>query len=105
MLTLCIILNYSYTTKALEVSKIFNDRQSKPLDTATWWIEHLLNHKLNSEILYSYAVELNWFIFYSLDVITILLAILVLNILFVTKVLKTVLCKSKPTKSDKLKSN
>ena len=89
----------------MELSKIFNDRQSKPLDTATWWVEHLLNHKLNSEILYSYAVELNWFVFYSLDVIAILLAMLVVNILFVTKALKAVLRKNKPAKYDKLKSN
>ncbi|TMW40128.1 hypothetical protein DOY81_014792 [Sarcophaga bullata] len=28
------VLHTNYTMKALEVSKIFNDRESKPLDTA-----------------------------------------------------------------------
>lgn len=89
----------------MDVSKVFNDRESKPLETAAWWVEHLLNHKINSEILYSYAVELNWFVFYSLDVISILLAVLVLTLLVVKMVFKKILCKNKTTKSDKLKRN
>ncbi|XP_065357950.1 UDP-glycosyltransferase UGT5 [Calliphora vicina] len=99
------VLHANYSKKALEISKIFRDRKSKPLDTATWWIEHLLKHKVTEEVLHSYAVDLNWFVYYSLDVISLLLVIFVVFV-FITKfLLSFILNRCVNAKYDKLKNN
>ncbi|KAM7352222.1 UDP-glycosyltransferase UGT5-like isoform 2-T2 [Cochliomyia hominivorax] len=46
----------NYSIKALELSKLFRDRQSTPLNTATWWIEHIMEHKITKEVLHSNIV-------------------------------------------------
>ena len=89
----------------MEISKIFHDRQSKPLGTATWWIEHLLEHKVTNEAFHSYAVNLNWFVFYSLDAICTLLGILVVIILIVKTLLGLYLRRRNKLIYNKLKRN
>ncbi|KAM7353784.1 UDP-glycosyltransferase UGT5-like [Cochliomyia hominivorax] len=97
------VLHSNYSTKAMEISKIFRDRQSKPLDTATWWVEHLLQHKVTDEVLHSYAVDLNWFIYYSLDVICILLGLLILVVFMANFFVRFLLRRGRKYK--KLKAN
>lgn len=89
----------------MEISKIFRDRQAKPLETATWWVEHLLEHKITKEILHSYAVDLNWFVFYSVDAICILVAIIVVIMVITKSLLRLVLSRGDRKNYDKLKQN
>lgn len=87
------------------ISKIFRDRQAKPLETATWWVEHLLEHKVTKEVLHSYAVDLNWFVFYSLDAVCILVGLLFAFVWITKSMLKMILCRGGRKKYDKLKQN
>lgn len=89
----------------MEISKIFRDRESKPLDTAVWWVEHLLQHSVTAEVFHSYAVDLNWFVYYSLDAIAILMGILTLVILLTKSFWKLILSRRAIKKYDKLKQN
>lgn len=66
-----------YEHRAKELSEVFRHRQNKPIDTAVWWVEHLLKYKSTSETLHSYAVELNWFVFNSLDAIMLIIVLIV----------------------------
>uniref|UniRef100_A0A1A9ZNZ7 UDP-glycosyltransferases domain-containing protein n=1 Tax=Glossina pallidipes TaxID=7398 RepID=A0A1A9ZNZ7_GLOPL len=67
-----------YEHRAKELSEMFRHRENKPIDTAVWWVEHLLKYKNTSETLRSYAVELNWFVFNSLDAIMVIIVLIVI---------------------------
>ncbi|XP_023305658.2 UDP-glycosyltransferase UGT5 [Lucilia cuprina] len=95
----------NYATKALEISQVFRQRESQPLDTATWWVEHLLEHKVSEEVLHSYAVDLNWFVYYSLDVIALLLAVLFVFIFITKRLLRLILHRPVNVKYVKVKQN
>lgn len=67
----------SYAARALQLSQIFNQRQNTPLQTAVWSVEHVLQHGgLAVELLHSPGIELNWFVYHSLDSLVLLLALL-----------------------------
>ncbi|XP_037812919.1 UDP-glycosyltransferase UGT5-like [Lucilia sericata] len=95
----------NYSSKALQISQVFRDRQVKPLDTATWWVEHILDHKITEEVLNTYAVDLNWFVYYSLDVISILLVILIVFLLIIKFLIRFILRTCSYRKFHKLKEN
>uniref|UniRef100_A0A1I8MES1 UDP-glucuronosyltransferase n=1 Tax=Musca domestica TaxID=7370 RepID=A0A1I8MES1_MUSDO len=95
--------NTRYERNAKGLSNIFRDRPKKPLETATWWVEHILEHQQAREVLHSHAVHLNWFIYYSLDSICIILAALFALLLFLRYVIKSTL-QSCTKKVNKLKS-
>lgn len=56
-------------------SMIFRDRPKKPLETAMYWVDHVLKHKGNIS-LKSDSVTYKWYELYSLDVIIILVVII-----------------------------
>lgn len=60
-------------------SELFRDRLSSPLDTAMYWIDHVIKHK-NTDHLKSAASQLTWYELYSLDVLAILIASIFLGI-------------------------
>ncbi|XP_050321455.1 UDP-glucosyltransferase 2-like [Bactrocera neohumeralis] len=65
----------SYAENAAVLSHLFRNRDMKPLDRAVWWVEHLLqeNGKTAHKLLQTKAVKLNWFVYYSLDSVSIIL--------------------------------
>uniref|UniRef100_A0A1A9WKB9 UDP-glucuronosyltransferase n=1 Tax=Glossina brevipalpis TaxID=37001 RepID=A0A1A9WKB9_9MUSC len=66
------ITQSGYKHRAEELAEIFRHRENYPMDTAVWWVEDVLKHKSSVETLHSYAVDLDWFVFYSLDTIIII---------------------------------
>lgn len=51
---------------------IFRDRPASPLDTAMYWVDHVLEHK-DTSYLKSASVRLKWYELYSVDVLGILI--------------------------------
>lgn len=71
----------SYAKRATKLSQVFNQRERSPMETAIWSVEHVLQHGLfAAELLQSPGIELNWFIYHSLDSLALLLAGLLLLI-------------------------
>ncbi|KAH8273650.1 hypothetical protein KR018_006193 [Drosophila ironensis] len=73
----------SFTERSVQISKIFNQRQQTPLETAIWSVEHAMQHGLvAAKLLQSPGIELNGFIYHSLDSIAVILSIFTLLIIF-----------------------
>lgn len=64
------------------VSNKFKDRLNTPIDTAVFWVEYIIRHKGAPE-LRSVAVDLSWYQYYLLDVISIILGTIFLFLYFV----------------------
>lgn len=84
----------------MALSKVFSARQDSPLNTAVWWIEHLLRHgRFGHDLLKSQAVHLNWFVYYSVDCILIFVgSAAIIIFLFVQLIKKTIRTKQKKNK-------
>ncbi|KAH8271963.1 hypothetical protein KR044_012415 [Drosophila immigrans] len=68
-----------YAERAVKLSQVFNGRQRTPLESAIWSVEHVLQHGLfAAKLLQSPGIELNWFIYHSLDSIAIIVALVLL---------------------------
>ncbi|XP_055919830.1 UDP-glycosyltransferase UGT5 [Eupeodes corollae] len=82
------IMRPRYKENAAGLSKIFRNRETTPLSTAIWWIEHVLREKLAHDILRTKAVNMNWFIYYSLDSIALLIfsTVLPIAIVYIAKI-------------------
>ncbi|KAH8350609.1 hypothetical protein KR067_011689 [Drosophila pandora] len=90
----------SFSERSIEISKIFNERQQTPLELAVWSVEHVIKNGLvAAKLLQSPGIELNGFVYHSLDSILLLLAILLALILAVT-----FSCGGKSSKSANKKS-
>lgn len=86
-----LIYDKKYRQRAQEVSEIFRDNLSGPMETAIYWIEYVAKHKKAREFLVSKAVKLRIWKFYMLDVITVTLVmatILVFSSIFFWKRVK-----------------
>lgn len=80
---------YRYTNNAKIASKIFNDKPMSPAQSVVYWTEYVLRHK-GAPHLKSEALNLTWYQYYLLDVISLLL-IFVFFVFFVAyKGLKSV---------------
>lgn len=65
----------------MQLAQIFNQRERTPLETAIWSVEHVMQHGMFAvELLQSPGIELNWFIYHSLDSLAVLLVALLLII-------------------------
>lgn len=67
-------LQPAYKTNAERTSHAFRDRPMSPVDTATWWIEHVIATG-GFPLGRSSAVEMSWFTYYSVDAMLTLLAV------------------------------
>ncbi|KAH8369048.1 hypothetical protein KR200_010824 [Drosophila serrata] len=75
----------SYTENSIQISKVFNQRQQTPLELAVWSVEHVIQHgSVASKLLQSPGIELNGFIYHSLDSILLILLSLTLLILLLS---------------------
>ncbi|TDG43842.1 hypothetical protein AWZ03_009753 [Drosophila navojoa] len=71
----------SYASRAMQLAQIFNQRERTPLETAIWSVEHVMQHGMFAvELLQSPGIELNWFIYHSLDSLAVILVALLLLI-------------------------
>ncbi|XP_038210097.1 UDP-glycosyltransferase UGT5-like [Zerene cesonia] len=77
-----VLNNKSYTIKAKEMSKRFNDRLMNPLDTAMFWLEYVIRNK-GADFIKNPARNMTWYEYTLLDVY-ILVAIVVLVSVFIT---------------------
>ncbi|XP_036328507.1 UDP-glucuronosyltransferase 2C1-like [Rhagoletis pomonella] len=82
-----------HTDYAAALSPIFRNRDMKLLDKAVWWVEHLLQEqgKTAHKLLQTKATKLNWFVYYSLDSVCILLGIVAVFIVIARVVLRRLL--------------
>lgn len=97
--------NDKYSKNMREVSKIFRDRPTKPLDTAVYWTEYIIRYK-GAPHLRSAAVDMPLYQYLLLDIIAFLLLVFFITIMLIyygTKALYNTLCGSKSKK--KLKTN
>uniref|UniRef100_A0A182NTM0 Uncharacterized protein n=1 Tax=Anopheles dirus TaxID=7168 RepID=A0A182NTM0_9DIPT len=70
-----------YSQRMNQVSRLFRDQPESPLERAAWWCEWVLRNP-DADLLQSRAVYMSWFRKYSYDVITFVLAVvLVLGVL------------------------
>ncbi|XP_033174081.1 UDP-glucuronosyltransferase [Drosophila mauritiana] len=84
----------SYAQRSLEVSKVFNERQQTPLESAIWSVEHVISNGLiAARLLQSPGIELNGLVYHSLDSVALILIPLILLIVFLCY-----LCKRNSTK-------
>ncbi|XP_028153804.1 UDP-glucosyltransferase 2 [Diabrotica virgifera virgifera] len=96
-----VISNRKYRDNVKTRSKIFHDRQVKPMDDAVYWIEYIVKHNGANHLKVNY-LNMPWYQYYLVDVFVVVFSVIFL-VLFVIK--KTVcfmlrkLCK----KSDKMK--
>jgi glucuronosyltransferase len=100
-----ILKNPKYEQTGKKISKVFQDKPMKPLDTAIWWIEHVIRNP-DAPIYDPVALKQGFLISNSYDVLLVLL-ILIFTITFIVirifKVVIRFLVRSK--KSDKIKRN
>lgn len=63
---LSVLENPKYASKAKETSRLFQDKQQRPLDVALWWIDYVIRNQSANK---SQSATLDWFTSTSLDVI------------------------------------
>lgn len=64
------ILNSRYKENIVKRSLLFRERLTEPLETAIYWIDHVLKYK-DTAHLRSASAQLTWYELYSVDVFVI----------------------------------
>lgn len=64
-----------YEANAKELSLRFHDRPLSPQDTVAYWTEYVLRHE-GAPHLKSHAVNTKWYQYFSLDFLTIVIAVI-----------------------------
>ncbi|XP_071371471.1 UDP-glucuronosyltransferase 2C1-like [Centroberyx affinis] len=72
-----VIYNSSYRENMQRLSRLHRDQPIKPLDRAVFWIEYVIRHK-GAPHLRTQSNKMSWFVYHSFDVITTLLAVVLL---------------------------
>lgn len=95
--------NSTYSQVIKTLSLMFKDRPQHPVDNAAFWVEYVIRHR-GAAHLQSPAVHLNFFQYYSLDVMAVLLTVIYLGFKISKCVLKALFrkccVKSNKTKRD-----
>ncbi|XP_018563276.1 UDP-glucuronosyltransferase 2B7-like [Anoplophora glabripennis] len=98
-----ILTNQRYSKNAKELSNVFNDQMSKPLDVAVFWMEYVIRHG-GAPHLRNAAIELYWFQLYLLDVIAFII-ICIVTFFYAAKLLVRRLIRNVPFRNRKQKIN
>lgn len=72
-----VLYNPSYRENMQKLSKLHRDQPMKPLDQAVFWIEYVMRHK-GAHHLRSHSYKMSWFVYYSVDVIFAVSAVVLL---------------------------
>lgn len=84
-----VVNNPSYLENAKKISKLFQDKPSKPLDTAVWWIEYAIRNP-NLDHLKSPTVSIGWLVSNSYDIMLVALAIVIILLYTICRVISGV---------------
>ncbi|CAH0561450.1 unnamed protein product [Brassicogethes aeneus] len=84
------VLSSKFRQQAKELSERFRDRPMSPMDTAIYWVEYVARHK-GAPHMRTAAVNMPFYQYYLLDVISFLILIVSLTLYIVVYVLKTML--------------
>lgn len=88
---------------AKTVSKIFKDRPMSTAQSVVYWTEYVLRHK-GAPHLQSHALNLTWYQYFLLDVISVVLVFISITVFAVHRIFKYVYkCSSKCSPSVKTK--
>ncbi|XP_021918120.1 UDP-glucuronosyltransferase 2C1-like isoform X3 [Zootermopsis nevadensis] len=92
----------SYQKNAKELSRRFRDRPQSPLETAIFWTEYVIRHRGASH-LRSAAVDLTWYQYLLLDVMTVIVMFVVVMLATTYFILKKLIsiCSGSLTKKVK----
>lgn len=94
-----ILLFFSYRQNTRKKSALLRDQPLRPIDSAMFWIEHVLRHK-GAEYLLTAAQDLHWVQLYLLDVILFTLAVILTFAVVIFKLLQKCFGKKKGAKKD-----
>jgi len=87
---------------AKKVSYEFRNRPKPPLETAIWWLEHVIATG-GAPLTKSYSTVLPWYIYYSLDVYATFVCIFTISILSWIWILRKLFFNKKPKLIKKIK--
>jgi len=90
---------HSFKHQAEKVAQSYKKRPLSAIDTALYWTENIIEN--DGSLIKSQAAELNWFSYYSIDVILCLLSILLAIILLIIRIFKMTIISFKLSKSKK----
>lgn len=82
-----IINDTRYKENIQKLSALHKDRPVDPLDLSVYWTEYVMRHK-GAKHLRAAVHDLNWFQYYCLDVITLLVAVVVVSVILAVKCMK-----------------
>lgn len=83
---------FRYQINIKKRNQLFNNRLTSPLETAMYWIEHLIKFKDGSH-LKSASLELAWYQYFLLDVMLAIIVI-ILSIVYVSYLIVKILFKN-----------
>lgn len=93
---LTVLEEATYRESAQKVSKLFQDKPKKPLETAIWWIEYVIRNP-NAPIYRSPTLELGFLASNSLDIYLCIIAFIHLIVFSLKKLLSKVFHRSEKT--------
>lgn len=73
-----LLYNPSYSTKILQLSKIFRDRPIRALEETIYWIEYIIRHQ-GAYHMKSSAIEISLFKYFLLDIFGFLLLVVIVG--------------------------
>ncbi|CAI6345234.1 unnamed protein product [Macrosiphum euphorbiae] len=84
-----LINNKKYTINAKTTSNLFKDRPMTPAQSVVYWTEYVLRHK-GAPHLKSHAVNLTWYQYYLLDVISFAIILISVVLFAIYKIVKCI---------------
>jgi len=83
---------HRYRENVQQISRIFRDQPRTPLEQAVYWTEYVIRHK-RAPHLRSAVLDLAWYQYFLLDVITVLVTAIVSILLILLLVCRIILKK------------
>ncbi|XP_008197588.1 UDP-glycosyltransferase UGT5-like [Tribolium castaneum] len=101
-----ILNNPKYRQNVKQRSKLMNDQPLKPLDSAVYWVEHVLRHG-GAPHLRSAALDLKWYQREMVDIFLFLALVAIITLVVICKIIKICigLCCKQPRVSKTKKRN
>ncbi len=93
------LTNDIYAENAKKYGTLLMDQITKPLDRASWWLEHIMRHP-GMYVAKSGAHRLNWIQYNLIDVYAFLLSILILVLFALKLIIQCCCCRKTKAKRD-----
>ena len=98
-----IVFTKTYSETIKQASLIFKDRQNSPLDTAVFWVEHVL--KFGGKHLRSHMLDMPWYELYMIDIAGYFLALALCSIVILFMTFQIICTHCRRQDKQKVKSN